>query len=376
MPADLRPALALARGGSDHLVDELAALVTQESPSSDLAALAATVDVVAAIGAGCLGIPPERIETGGRTHLRWSFGGDAKVVLIGHLDTVWPIGTTADWPFQIADGRASGPGAFDMKAGLVQGFHALAALHDLEGVVFLVTSDEEIGSPTSRSLIEETARGARAALVLEPSATGGALKTARKGVSMYELAITGREAHAGLEPERGVNALVELAHQVVALERLARPAVGTTVTPTVASAGTATNTVPAAASVRVDVRSSSVDEQDRVDKEMRELAVTVPGARVEVQGGPNRPPLAASSSRALFDRARGLADQLGLSPFDGVEVGGGSDGNFTAAIGVPTLDGLGAVGDGAHARSEHVQIGTMAERSALVAALVAALLED
>jgi glutamate carboxypeptidase len=376
VPADLLPALALARGGSDQLVDELAALVAQESPSSDLAALAATVEVVAAIGAGCLGTVPERIETEGRTHLRWSFGGDTKVVLIGHLDTVWPIGTTAGWPFQIADGKASGPGAFDMKAGLVQGFHALAALDDREGVVFLITSDEEIGSPTSRPLIEATARGARAALVLEPSATGGALKTARKGVSLYELAITGKEAHAGLEPERGVNALIELAHRVVALEGLARPDLGTTVTPTVASAGTATNTVPATASVQIDVRSSSIDEQTRVDREMRELDVTVPGDRVEVRGGPNRPPLAATSSRALFDRARRLADELGLSPLDGVEVGGGSDGNFTAALGVPTLDGLGAVGDGAHARTEHVQIGAMAERSALVAALVADLLED
>jgi glutamate carboxypeptidase len=358
------------------MIDELAALVTQESPSSDVAALAATVDVVAAIGTDRVGIAPERIETGGRTHLRWSFGGDTKVVLIGHLDTVWPMGTTAEWPFQITGGRARGPGVFDMKAGLVQGFHALAALDDLDGVSFLVTSDEEIGSPTSRALIETTARGARAALVLEPSAAGGAVKTARKGVSLYELAITGREAHAGLEPERGVNALVELAHQVVALERLARPELGTTVTPTVASAGTATNTVPATASMRIDVRSSTLEEQDRVDDEIRRLGVSVAGARVEVHGGPNRPPLAASSSRALFDRARRLADQLGLPALDGVEVGGGSDGNFTAAIGVATLDGLGAVGDGAHARSEHVLIGSMAERSALVAALVADLLQD
>jgi glutamate carboxypeptidase len=275
----------------------------------------------------------------------------------------------------VTDGIATGPGAFDMKAGIVQLLHALARLPDLAGVTVLLTGDEEIGSPTSRALIEETATGARAALVLEPAA-GAALKTARKGVSNYQVSVRGLAAHAGLEPEKGANATVEMAHVVLALTALARPELGTTVTPTVLHSGTAGNVVPAEAVLEVDVRTLTVDEQQRIDAAIREIVASVPGTTVSVAGAPNRPPLPSSSSADLFARAARLSETLGLPSLDAVEVGGGSDGNLTAALGVPTLDGLGAVGGGAHAEGEHVIVNAMEDRTALLAGLVADLLAD
>jgi glutamate carboxypeptidase len=361
--------LAALRACRSDMTTALAQLVEAESPSNEPLALAACADVVVAIGAELLGAMPERIMTPNSTHLLWRFGPRTEIVLLGHLDTVWPLGTLAAWPFSVDGDVATGPGSFDMKAGLVQGLYALSMANDRQGVAFLVTGDEEIGSPSSRALIEEVAAGAVAALVLEPSA-GGALKTARKGVSTYRIDVEGRAAHAGLEPENGANALVELAHQVLALGALARPDRGTTVTPTVAAAGTTTNTVPASARVDIDVRVADPAEQARVDRAMGALSPVVAGTRLTVSGGPNRPPLPASASADLAARARSLAEQLGLGPLSTCEVGGGSDGNFTAAIGVPTLDGLGAVGDGAHARGEHVLLSAMAERAALVAALL------
>lgn len=351
------------------MLDDLAALVEVESPSSDPGACSACADVLASIGDAHLGVRAERIDAGGAPAVIWRFGGPTRVLLVGHLDTVWPLGTLAEIPFRVDGDRATGPGVFDMKAGLVQGIHALRSLgDDLEGVTFLVTSDEEIGSLGSRELIEREARGALAALVLEPSADG-ALKTARKGVSMYRVGARGRAAHAGLEPEKGVNALIELSHQVLALGAVARPGLGTTVTPTVAGAGTATNVVPEEAWVDVDVRCATPEEQQRVDAAMRAMAPVLDGADVLVTGGPNRPPMPASSSAALFE----LASTLAPFPLQGVEVGGGSDGNFTAGVGTPTLDGLGAVGAGAHARDEWTDVSAMAARSELVADLVRAL---
>ena len=357
-----------------EMVDLLAALVAAESPSAEPDAVAACARLVAEAGAGLLGEKPEEIVVDGRTHLRWRFGaGPTRVVLVGHVDTVWPRGTIDRWPFSVTDGVATGPGAFDMKAGIVQLLHALARVEDRDGVTVLLTADEELGSPTSRALIEDTARGALAALILEPSA-GGSLKTARKGVSNYEVVARGRAAHAGLEPEKGANAAVEIAHVVVGLAALAVPDLGTTVTPTVLQGGTATNVVPAEASVQVDVRAATAAEQERVDAALHRLQASVAGVTLEVRGGPNRPPLPTTSSAPLFARARRLAAGLGLAPLDAVEVGGGSDGNFTAAIGVPTLDGLGAVGGGAHAEGEHVVLAAMPERVALLAGLVTDLL--
>jgi glutamate carboxypeptidase len=365
--------LTALRDRTSLMLEQLEALVAIESPSLDLAATARATEAANGLVASLLGSPGEVLDDNGRVHVRWSGGGTARVALVMHVDTVWPLGTVARWPFDVADDRATGPGAFDMKAGLVQGLHALSLLPDLTGVRVLITTDEEVGSPTSRALIEETVRGAAAALVLEPSAAG-ALKSARKGVSMYELVVTGRASHAGLEPEKGVNAGLELAHQLLTLESVADAPAGTTVTPTLLSAGTTTNTVPAKATVAIDVRAMTEAEQHRVDQVLRGLRPVLPGAGLELLGGPNRPPLQPTASAELLIRARRLAEELGLPPLLDVAVGGGSDGNFTAGVGVPTLDGLGAVGDGAHAEGEYVVVSAMPERAALVAALVADLL--
>jgi glutamate carboxypeptidase len=355
------------------MVDDLEALVGAESPSSDVDAIARCAEMLDSIAQRLIGQAAERIVCDGRLHLRWQFGSPARVVLIGHYDTVWPLGTREQWPWDVDnEGVARGPGAFDMKSGIVQGLHALSVLSDLDGVTLLLTSDEELGSQTSRALIEATVAGARAALVLEPSAgDDGALKIARKGTSMYEVHITGRAAHAGLEPEKGANALVELANQVLAVAALNAPELGTTVTPTVAQAGGATNVVPDRGIVHVDVRATSIDEQLRIDTALKSLPAIEPGVTVEVRGDPNRPPMEASSGRALFAQAQSIAEALGGEPLRGIAVGGGSDGNFTAAVGVATLDGLGGVGGGAHARDEHVQTTVMPVRAALLAALIA-----
>jgi glutamate carboxypeptidase len=355
------------------VIEELEALVACESPSADDAATEAAARLVDDLLLDQLGSRGTWIADGGRGHLLWSGGGTTKVLLVGHVDTVWPFGTTARWPFSVVDGRASGPGAFDMKAGLVQGIWALRELDDLTGVSFLITTDEEVGSPTSRALIEQTAARARAALVLEPSADA-ALKSSRKGVSVYDLVVHGRAAHAGLEPERGANAAVELAHQVLAVLEIADVSLGTTVTPTVLSAGTTTNTVPASARVAIDVRAAEPAEQQRVDEALRSLVARTTGTSLELRGGPNRPPLPSSSSAELVARARRIAAELQLPPLGDVAVGGGSDGNFTAGIGIPTLDGLGAVGAGAHAEGEHVLVDAMPQRAALVTGLVRELL--
>ena len=276
------------------VLSDLRELVECESPSSDLAAVGRSADVVARIGTARLGVAPEYVVVDGRTHLRWRLGaGPSRVLVLGHHDTVWPLGSLATHPWSVEGGVVRGPGCFDMKAGLAMAFHALAGLDDRDGVTLLVTGDEEIGSPTSRALIEEEAREASAALVLEASADGGALKTARKGVSLYDVRVLGRASHAGLEPELGVNATLELAHQALVVSALADPARGTTVTPTVMRAGTTTNTVPAEGSFAVDVRVRTPDEQERVDAALRSLRTVVPGAALEITGGPNRPPLEA-----------------------------------------------------------------------------------
>lgn len=359
------------------LVDDIGTLVTCESPSSDLDAVAACADAVARLGTARLGVAPDRIVLEGRTHLRWRLGSGPRTVLVlGHHDTVWPHGSLATHPFTVTDGILRGPGCFDMKAGLVMAFHAVAELSDVDGITVLVTGDEELGSPTSRDLIESEAAGCAAALVLEAAAERGALKTQRKGVSLYEVTVHGRAAHAGLEPGRGVNATVELAHQVLAVAALADPAAGTTVTPTSGRSGTTTNTVPAAAGFAVDVRATTRAEQDRVDTAMHALRPVLPGATLTITGGPNRPPLEASSSAALLHRAQRLATSLGLPALRGTAVGGASDGNFTAGIGVPTLDGLGASGGGAHADDEHVLVTELPGRTALLTALLADLLKD
>jgi glutamate carboxypeptidase len=358
------------------MVELLGTLVSSESPSDSPALLAATADLLADRGTRLLGVEAERFAGPGAPVLRWSLPGvrcDSRpVVLLAHLDTVWPAGTIARWPFSVDGNRATGPGAFDMKAGIVQALFALATLGatdlDRPPVVLLVTSDEEIGSPSGREVIESQAREASAVLVLEAS-DAGRLKVARKGVSNYDLHVTGRSAHAGLEPEKGVNALVAAARVVLALEGLAAPELGTTVTPTTARAGTTRNTVPAAASVALDVRAATIAEQQRVDDALRALRCEGT-ATLTVEGGVNRPPMEEETSSELMALARRAAARCGLGPLDTARVGGGSDGNLTAAMGVRTLDGLGAVGAGAHAEGEYVVVPSMPERAALLAALI------
>jgi glutamate carboxypeptidase len=372
---------AAMRARLPQLLADIETLVRCESPSADRSAVAASADVVATVGARVLGFAPERVVLAGSTHLRWRLGpGPARVLLLGHHDTVWPAGSLATHPFAVSGDVLRGPGCFDMKSGVVMAMHAIAELAAgpgvTEGVTILITGDEEIGSPSSRGLIEAEAAGCAAALVLEGSADGGALKTERKGVSLYRVGARGRAAHAGLEPERGVNATIELAHQVLAVSALGDAELGTTVTPTLLTAGRTTNTVPDLGEFAVDVRTRDAAEQDRVDAAMHALRPRTPGARLEITGGPNRPPLAAAASAALFDRAVALAVRLGLPVLTRAAVGGGSDGNFTAGVGTPTLDGLGAVGGGAHADHEHVLISELPGRAALVAALVATLLTD
>jgi glutamate carboxypeptidase len=356
------------------MLAEARALIECESPSADLAAVARSAEVVARVGTARLGVAPERIVLDGRTHLRWRLGtGPSRVLLLGHHDTVWPRGTLADHPCTVEDGILRGPGCFDMKAGLVMAFHAAAGL---DGVTLLVTGDEEIGSPSSRELIEQEARAARAALVLEASADGGAVKTERKGAAQYEVRVAGRAAHAGLEPDRGVNATLELAHQALAVSALADRDAGTTVTPTAARAGTTSNTVPAEGAFAVDVRARTVAEQERVDRAIRALWPVLPGARVETTSGPSRPPLEAAASAPLYELLCRIATDRGLPEPARAAVGGASDGNLTAGVGTPTLDGLGAVGGGAHAADEHVLVEEMPARTALVRALVEQLLAD
>ncbi|WP_328306925.1 M20 family metallopeptidase [Streptomyces sp. NBC_00442] len=352
----------------DAMIEDLRTLVEVESPSRDLDALAASAGAVATVIENRLGGRAVLVESEAGPHVHWSGGGDPAVLILGHHDTVFPLGTLGRRPFGVADGRVTGPGVFDMLGGLVQAVHGVAALDDRSGVEILVTADEEVGSRASRALIEERALACGAVLVCEGAADGGGVKTGRKGCGTFQVFVEGRASHAGLEPEAGVNALVEAAHQVLEIAALGRPGIGTTVTPTVASAGTLDNVVPAAATVTVDVRVESAEEKERIEAAFAALTPHLDGAKLRVEGAVGRPPMPESASAGLFAVAQRLVPGL-----EGKAVGGGSDGNFTAALGVPTLDGLGAVGGGAHADHEYVVVDTMAERANLVAGLVQAL---
>ena len=378
---DLQPS-HLVRQASERLPDILADIervISTETPSSDREAVAAGARDFAALLRERLGAEAELLEIEGTTHLRLRFGtGPARVVLLNHQDTVWPHGTLERIPFSTDDGILRGPGSFDMLTGAIMSVHATAILRDhlgeaaLEGLSILVTGDEELGSLSSSDLIRAEAAEASAVFVMEASA-GGALKLERKGTSNYVLVFSGRASHAGLEPEKGINAGMALALTLPQVAALADASAGTTVVPTVISAGTTSNTVPAEARVDIDVRARTAAELDRVDAEIRALAENpqVEGSTTKVLGGINRPPFEPEQSAALFARATSLAAEMGLPAPEGVSVGGASDGNFTAGDGIPTLDGLGAVGDGAHAEHEHAVIAEIAPRTALLAALIA-----
>ena len=368
--AEVRAALDAQR---DAMIVDLEKFVNVESPSLERDCLERSAHFLADLMTRVLGKPPTIVDSERGPHVHWKGSNDTKVLIVGHHDTVFPLGTVARRSFSREGNIGRGPGIFDMKAGIVQAIYGVAAVKEWYHTEILITADEEVGSHASRALLEERAKAAGAVLVLEPSADGGALKIARKGTGTFNVSITGRAAHAGLEPEKGINALVELAAQVPRIAALAKPELGTTVTPTVAKAGSADNVVPDSATIAVDVRCVIPEEKDRLEREMSRLTATLAGARVEVSGGMNRPPLHESMTKELFAVAEKVARDYGIAGLQGVAVGGGSDGNITAAVGVRTLDGLGAVGAGAHAETEHVRLDLMPERAALVAGLVQAI---
>jgi glutamate carboxypeptidase len=302
-------------------------------------------------------------------------GAEKPILLLGHLDTVWEIGTLAQMPYRVEEGRAYGPGINDMKSGIVCGLWALQALEALgltprSPIHFFLNADEEVSSIAFRDEMLAEARRARAVLVLEPAASQGALKTSRKGVGEFQIAVRGRSAHAGINPSAGVNAISELARQIPRIERLARPRRGLTLNVDVIQGGTRPNVIPEFALARVDVRVPTAADREKIERAMRALAPINPEARLEITGGINRPPLERKMAVALYRRARDLGRKIGMEMAEAA-TGGGSDGNFTAALGIPTLDGLGGTGDGAHARHEHVIVHELPRRAALLAALIA-----
>jgi glutamate carboxypeptidase len=374
---DDRTVLAYLR---DHLSDMtalLVQLVEMESPSNSKSLLdrlaVFLAEQLSAVGARVE--PLVQSKAGDHVRARWD-GDEGGVLLLCHMDTVWEAGTLARRPVRVDDGRLYGPGAFDMKGGIVNVLWAIRALRELNAfpnrrVTLLITSDEEIGSRTSRPMIEAEAVSHDAVFVMEPAQPpNAALKTSRKGVGVYRVSITGRSAHAGVDHEKGINAIEELAHQILAIQRFTDYAAGTTVNVGVVDGGTRSNVVPEEATARVDVRVVNAAEAERIDEKMRGLKPHLDGARIQISGGVNRPPMNRTPEIAsLFGQAEVLAVGMGLHIAEAGS-GGGSDGNFTAALGVPTLDGLGVVGDGGHANHEHVVLASMPERAALLAAMI------
>ena len=356
-----------------QMLEHVKQFVNTESPSNEPELLQTSAEFLAKVMTEVLGKAPEIIASEKGPHVHWKGSDDTKVLIVGHHDTVFQKGTVAKRGFSVDGDIARGPGIFDMKAGIIQAIYGLSEIREAYHAEILITSDEEIGSYASRALIEERAKATGNVLVFEPSGNGDALKIARKGVGTFRVDIAGRASHAGLEPEKGINALVELAAQVQKIATIAKPEIGTTVTPTIASAGTTENVVPAAAQITVDVRVNVVSEKARVESAFSALQPTVSGATISVSGSINRPPMHESASTTLYAVAQSVAQGIGITDLQGIAVGGGSDGNFTAAIGVPTLDGLGACGGGAHADTEYIKVSKMGERAALAAAITRAL---
>jgi len=360
-------------------------LVRLESPSRDKQALDALGTLLARhlhqLGGSFEVIPNAQ----GGDHILARFpgkGAKRPALVLGHFDTVWPKGTIERMPFRVdADGRAFGPGIFDMKAGIAAFLWALPVFKSSRGsnrrpIWVLLTSDEEIGSPTSRGLIEELARQCAYVLVLEPPLADGGLKTARKGVGRFHLEITGKAAHAGVAPDQGRSAIIELAHQIFAIQKLQDLGAGTTINVGAVAGGTTANVVPASASADIDVRVLSAGEAARLSAALTALAPVTTDVRIAVSGGFTRPPMERTPAIAkLFEQAQRIGRQLGIELTEG-STGGGSDGNFTAALGVPTLDGLGIRGAGAHADDEHILIDSIAASVELLAALLLQLEVD
>ncbi len=312
-----------------------------------------------------------------RRHRRLITRSVKPILLLGHLDTVWDLGTLSRMPFRIRNGRAYGPGILDMKSGIVCGLWAIRTLRALKlrphgPVRFFLNSDEEVSSIAFRTEILAEAKRAKAVLVLEPAAAGGALKTARKGVGEFRITVHGRSAHAGVNPASGVNAISELARQLLRIENFARAGRGLTLNVGVIEGGTRSNVIPERASAAVDVRIPRLRDREMIERKVYGLKPIHPEAHLEITGGINRPPMERVRAVALFRQARELGRELGMELQEAF-TGGGSDGNFTASLGIPTLDGLGGVGDGAHALHEHVVIRELPHRAALLAALLATI---
>jgi glutamate carboxypeptidase len=361
---------------SRSLLLVLRELVSFESPSRDKQALdrlgARIVELLRSAGGSVEVAPNDR----GGDHLLARFPGPAgrrPALVLGHFDTVWPSGTLEKMSFREEHGRAFGPGIYDMKAGLAIFLRCMEnslSAPATRPIWALFTSDEEIGSPTSRGLLEDLARQCAYVLVLEPPLADGSLKTARKGVGRFRLDVEGKAAHAGVAPQEGRSAIVELAHQIVRIQDLQDLEAGTTLNVGVIQGGTTTNVVPAQASADIDVRAATLAEAERVERALRSLESITAGTRLTVSGGFNRPPMERSPAiAALFEQARRIGRSIGLELTEG-STGGGSDGNFTAALGIPTLDGLGARGGGAHADDEHILMDSLPERAALLSALL------
>ncbi|CAB4598792.1 MAG: M20/M25/M40 family metallo-hydrolase [Actinobacteria bacterium] len=356
------------------IIDDLQKLVEFESPSEDLAACRGVIELAVQIANENLDSQAEIIEEKGRPVFWWG-SKNPEVVLLAHLDTVWPKGSFLP-TWSVSGDIAKGPGIFDMKAGFLQAVYAVKEISGVQNkVAIIATTDEELGSQTSRELIERVSKSASAVLVLEAS-LNGKVKTGRKGTAMYQIALHGRASHAGLEPEKGINATTEIAAIVVEVAKLANSEFGTTVVPTVMHAGTTTNTVPALATLDIDIRSYSAAELIRVDSSIKNLQASHPEARIEVTGGINRPPLELSATSELYEILEKVAAEIGAPQVGQASVGGASDGNFAAATGARVLDGLGAVGDGAHAPHEQILLSSIPSRVKLLTAFIKELIRD
>lgn len=373
----MKELLDYAQDHADEILATLREMVELESFSADkdgVDALSAYIrDQFEELGAVVQTINQD--EAGNHLIADWG-EGDPQVLILCHMDTVWPKGTLKERPFRIEDGLAYGPGILDMKAGIANSIHALKAIRSLElktqhRVRLLFNSDEEVGSPTSRLLIEQEAKRSTHVFCLEPGAgPNGALKIGRKGVGMFQVKVTGRAAHAGNEPEKGISAIEEMAHQVLALHKFTNLEIGTTVNVGVMQGGAVRNQVAPNADAMVDLRVATAAEAERVTREILALTAKLPGAKLEITGGLNRPPMEKTEATGkLLEWTRKIAGPLGIQ-LDEAHVGGGSDAQFAAAAGIPVLDGLGGVGEGPHADHEHISVAALPQRTALLASLL------
>jgi len=390
---EARRRLAYFSERRDDIVATIRELVEIESPSDNKAAVDRIAEVVAhkfsQLGGKTRAHPAN--DSGNHLQIDFDFPGKSvgkspakPVLLLGHYDTVYPMGTLATMPCHVVDNKLTGPGVLDMKSGIALMLHSLAALQEWHGksrnrrlprpVTVLLVSDEEVGSESSRMITESLAKKAAAVLVLEPSyGRQGAVKTARKGVGEYLIKVTGKASHAGLDFQKGVNAILELARQIEKISGFSDLKKGLTVNVGIVSGGSRTNVVPAEATAQIDVRIARMKDAAGIDKKMHSLRPFNRKCKIEITGGINRPPMERTAGvAALYAQAVAIARELGWRLGEAA-VGGGSDGNFTAGLGIPTLDGLGGVGDGAHATHEHILISELPRRAALIAGLIEAV---